>query len=164
MMGFGTSRYKKVYDEGLRKGFLVNKIVSYSVDGSEQARVIMTTPFTRDGDAVSGSAMVKLEHVGRDEIRDFHSCAFHVNGHNVFKSDSVIFKIGDKEYSYDKAVELMGQFAAASTEYPHVMTEEEYHLFIGKDADYVEYLDTCISEMKDGREYIGAVTDVSQVE
>ena len=181
MDGFGRSMYETVYDNGLKNGFKDTDVWHYFTSHGEDAEVRCETPFTYNGEKLTGFAVVPLVHVGRDTLRDSNTRELYLGKRNMEDvaakaTDSCDYMVVDsrtgKSITRDEALDEMGKFCAAVSEYPHVEVAGEWFrkrqanfLIHDKEykpnpedfrADYFKYIGECIQKMKDGTTYVGS--------
>lgn len=154
--------FSEVYKRGVEAGYAItNARVYLDEQEQEQVETVMSTPYVdRNGVAITGYAVVPVTHgMG---LRDSNTVEFYSNGHNLDymedSADAVLYdKAGNTVNTKDARTE-MGRFAAAGSEYPHVMPYEEWlplrernsrrlGLDAPTEADYDNYLDSMERQM-----------------
>lgn len=173
-------RYQSIYAKGENLGFSVAKIVQHVTDrGKKTAELTIKTPFTYQGESVEGYAVVDLAQTKEDELRSYNTVEFFVNGRNL--EDVADQLTGKREFvmngggmnvTRENASVMLGSYAAAASEYPHVFTYPEYMEVRGfenkrlqmdapTEKDYELYLDNVRSQMCSGKiKFIGDVINV----
>lgn len=173
-------RYQSIYAKGENLGFSVTKVVQHVTDrGKKTAELTIKTPFTYQGENVEGYAVVDLAQTKEDELRPYNSVEFYVNGRNL--EDVADQLTGKREFvmngggisvTRENASVMLGSYAAAASEYPHVFTYPEYmeiRSFENKrlqmdpptEKDYELYLNNVQNQMSSGRiKFVGDITNV----
>lgn len=154
--------FSEVYKRGVEAGYVItNARVYLDEKEQEQVETVMSTPYVdRNGTAITGYAVVPVTHgMG---LRDSNTVEFYSNGHNLDymedPADAVLYDKAGNMFSTKDAREEMGRFAAAGSEYPHVMPYEEWlplrernsrrlGLDAPTDSDYDNYLDSMERQM-----------------
>lgn len=171
--------FSEVYKRGVEAGYDITNARVY-LDEKEQENVetVMSTPYVdRNGTAITGYAVVPVTH-GMD-LRDSNTVEFYSNGHNLDymedPADSVLYdKAGNTVNTKDARTE-MGRFAAAGSEYPHVMPYEEWlplrernsrrlGLDAPTEADYDNYLDSMERQMLSRIKFVGRNTTFEDIQ
>ena len=177
--------YERAYQEGLDQGFSVKSVRQYSVPetGKRYLEIRMGTPYQAFGSELEGYGVVHLDNKHIDGHRDVDTLEFYLeNGANVEDvneetggSRDAILVDDNGQIPEQEAARVMGRFAAAASEYPHVMQYPEFLDFrkevnqrMGLDAptvqDYSTYLDHMREQMRSGDvTFIGEVQTPSQL-
>lgn len=166
-------KYQDVYKNGVNMGYQVTSVRDYvdNNSGRLNSEIHMQTPyFNKDKEPITGYAVVPITHGRGDALRDANTVEFWTKGNNMdYMSESEITMYDAKGNVVDmkNEREVMRQFAVAASEYPHVATWDEYkplqernlaRLHMNADvtqADYAEYLNKKLHEMRQGIEFIG---------
>ena len=174
--------YENVYKKGLNAGFQVTKVRDYPDDrGRLNSEIYMNTPyFDSKGNAITGYAVVPITH-DKNALRDANTVEFYADGHNMdymqendgyVETDGYMYDshgniVVNKIVQREQLRELMGQFAAAASEYPHVASWDEYKTLQERtykrlkiddevtQSDYAKYLDKKQGELRQGIKHIG---------
>ena len=91
------------------------------------------------------------------------------------KKISFVDKNTGKDVSLNEAMEHMGQFAAAASEFPHVFAPDEYMearsylngrlgLPMPTNEDYGEYLNSVENQLKQRIPFVGSVTNLTELD
>lgn len=181
MDGFGRSTYETVYESGLKNGFKDTDVWHYFTSHAEDAEVRCETPFTYNGEKLTGFAVVPLVHVGRDTLRSSNTRELYLGKRNMEDvaaeaTGSCDYMVVDsrtgKSITRDEALDEMGKFCAAVSEYPHVEVAGEFQtkkkakaLIYGEEYqepdatfthEYMSYLHECADKMEKGVRFVGA--------
>lgn len=177
--------WKKTFEQGERDGFdvlYIRENVHHEGKQPHHAEVVMQTPYTYQGEPLLGYGIVELAQTPKDELRFATNMELWTTNEskglvrNV--ADIADEKTGSRDYTVEQngqevkssdAFGRMGNFAAAASEYPHVMTMDEYldvtkerneRLHIGDPTldDYEKYIMSMQRQMRDPDiKMIGAV-------
>lgn len=174
-------KYQDVYKNGVNMGYHVTSVRDYVDDnvGRLNSEIHMQTPyFNKDKEPIMGYAVVPVTHERGDVLRDANTVEFWTKGHNMdymSENETTMYDANGTVVDMNKEREVMRQFAAAASEYPHVATWDEYkplqernlaRLHMDADvtqADYSKYLDKKLHEMRQGVEFIGENSTKSDV-
>lgn len=174
-------KYQDVYKNGVNMGYHVTSVRDYVDDnvGRLNSEIHMQTPyFNKDKEPITGYAVVPITHERGDVLRDANTVEFCTKGHNMdymSENETTMYDANGTVVDMNKEREVMHQFAAAASEYPHVATWDEYkplqernlaRLHMDADvtqADYSKYLDKKLHEMRQGVEFIGENSTKSDV-
>lgn len=185
-----STRYSDIYKEGVAKGYDVPHVRLYHVNpdnnakGYDDIEMYIKTPYFAEGKPVWGHMVVtnsgsKLENGLRTyNTGEFWSDRPDAEGaQNLQDMYHIDYQLQDKdgnEVDYHAALDEMGVFASAASEYPSVCTYDEYvklknesnarlNLAPPTESDYNKYLDHCANMMKSGCTYIGEVRTVDDM-
>lgn len=174
-------KYQDVYKNGVNMGYHVTSVRDYvdNNNGRLNSEIHMQTPyFNKDKEPITGYAVVPITHERGDVLRDANTVEFWTKGHNMdymSENETTMYDANGTVVDMNKELEVMRQFAAAASEYPHVATWDEYkplqernlaRLHMDADvtqADYSKYLDKKLHEMRQGVEFIGENSTKSDV-
>ena len=174
-------KYQDVYKNGVNMGYHVTSVRDYvdNNNGRLNSEIHMQTPyFNKDKEPITGYAVVPIMHERGDVLRDANTVEFWTKGHNMdymSENEMTMYDANGTVVDMNKELEVMRQFAAAASEYPHVATWDEYkplqkrnlaRLHMDADvtqADYSKYLDKKLHEMRQGVEFIGENSTKSDV-
>lgn len=174
-------KYQDVYKNGVNMGYHVTSVRDYvdNNNGRLNSEIHMQTPyFNKDKEPIIGYAVVPITHERGDVLRDANTVEFWTKGHNMdymSENEMTMYDANGTVVDMNKELEVMRQFAAAASEYPHVATWDEYkplqernlaRLHMDADvtqADYSKYLDKKLHEMRQGVEFIGENSTKSDV-
>lgn len=174
-------KYQDVYKNGVNMGYHVTSVRDYvdNNNGRLNSEIHMQTPyFNKDKEPITGYAVVPITHERGDVLRDANTVEFWTKGHNMdymSENETTMYDANGTVVDMNKEREVMCQFAAAASEYPHVATWDEYkplqernlaRLHMDADvtqADYSKYLDKKLHEMRQGVEFIGENSTKSDV-
>lgn len=174
-------KYQDVYKNGVNMGYHVTSVRDYvdNNNGRLNSEIHMQTPyFNKDKEPITGYAVVPITHERGDVLRDANTVEFWTKGHNMdymSENEMTMYDANGTVVDMNKELEVMRQFAAAASEYPHVATWDEYkplqernlaRLHMDADvtqADYSKYLDKKLHEMRQGVEFIGENSTKSDV-
>lgn len=182
------SNYAKRYEAALSEGYGVSSARTYIDRKQERTELVMDTPFTYKGEALTGYAVVHMDTVDVD-ARDVNTRELWHNGRNledvagINDGTAETVLVQDKDgntIDYKQALDQMGSFARDASGHEHVMTYDEYvqvynnthdkpHLkdfgpFIADEQKYEKYLDSAQNLMRDGMKYIGEITTPEDVD
>lgn len=176
------AHFETLYKQGVEKGYDVpysRMYLSDKPDGSKAENIEMRikTPYFVEGNPVWGYIVVDPKY--NDEgLRTYNTGEFwtgepNVSGsrnyEDVYPNGNCPLKDKDgNDVDYGEALDEMGIFATAASEYPDVCTYETYMelktyhnarmgLPAPTEENYEKYLNACESMMKDGAIYIGEV-------
>lgn len=182
-----SNDYATIYNDGVDKGFDVTSVTShYNAKGKEEMVMHMTTPYTCNDKPVYGYAIVSTDSAYKldNGCRNYNTCEFYDGdpSNNARNLEDVYpdgFMVKDKngnDISYMEALDNMGMFASASSEYPHVSSYDEYITLkkpinerLGlpepNEDDYNKYLNNCEGLMStaNGAKFIGDVKTVQDI-
>lgn len=171
--------FSEVYKRGVEAGYTITDARVYlDAEEKENVETKMSTPYVdRNGVAITGYAVVPVTN-GRG-LRDSNTVEFYSNGHNLDymedPADAVLYdKAGNIVNTKDARTE-MGRFAAAGSEYPHVMPYEEWlslrernsrrlGLDAPTEADYDNYLDSMERQMLSRIKFVGRNTTFDDIQ
>lgn len=178
------NNFDKVYKTSVDLGFdAVYAENRYNSLGKEEMIMHIKTPMTCNGEDVYGYAVVSTDRKDALEngLRGYNACEFY-NGvpgsgaHNLEDLYPNGFELISNEtgepVSYMRALDTMGVFASAASEYPHVATYDEYMALkmvsnkkIGfpepTEQDYNKYLELCERMLNKGNvTFVGDVRTV----
>lgn len=174
-------KYQDVYKNGVNMGYHVTSVRDYvdNNNGRLNSEIHMQTPyFNKNKEPITGYAVVPITHERGDVLRDANTVEFWTKGHNMdymSENETTMYDANGTIVDMNKEREVMRQFAAAVSEYPHVATWDEYkplqernlaRLHMDADvtqADYSKYLDKKLHEMRQGVEFIGENSTKSDV-
>ena len=161
--------FTEVYKNGVNSGYDITKARTYlDYAGRENIETLMKTPyFDRNGVAVTGYAVVPVTH-GKG-LRDSNTVEFYSGEHNMdymSVEDKQLYDKDGNTVDENTARMEMGRFAAAGSEYPHVMEYEEWKPLrernnkrLGLDEpteeDYGRYLDAMERQMAERMTFVG---------
>lgn len=166
-------KYQDVYKKGVDMGYQVTKVRDYADDNSGRlnSEIHMQTPyFNKDHEPITGYAVVLITHERGDVLRNANTVEFWTKGNNMdymSEDETTMYDANGNIVDMNKEREVMRQFAAAASEYPHVATWDEYKLLQERNlkrlhmdadvtqADYATYLDKKLHEMRQGIGFIG---------
>lgn len=166
-------KYQDVYKNGVNMGYQVTSVRDYADNhsGRLNSEIQMQTPyFNKDKEPITGYAVVPITHERGDVLRDANTVEFWTKDNNMDympESETTMYDAKGNVVDMKNEREVMRQFAAAASEYPHVATWDEYkplqernlaRLHMDADvtqADYAEYLNKKLHEMRQGIEFIG---------
>lgn len=166
-------KYQDVYKNGVNMGYQVTSVRDYADNhsGRLNSEIQMQTPyFNKDKEPITGYAVVPITHERGDVLRDANTVEFWTKDNNMdymSESETTMYDAKGNVVDMKNEREVMRQFAAAASEYPHVATWDEYkplqernlaRLHMDADvtqADYAEYLNKKLHEMRQGIEFIG---------
>jgi hypothetical protein len=174
-------KYQDVYKNCVNMGYHVTSVRDYvdNNNGRLNSEIHMQTPyFNKDKEPIMGYAVVPVTHERGNVLRDANTVEFWTKGHNMdymSENETTMYDANGTIVDMNKEREVMRQFAAAVSEYPHVATWDEYkplqernlaRLHMDADvtqADYSKYLDKKLHEMRQGVEFIGENSTKSDV-
>lgn len=166
-------KYQDVYKNGVNMGYQVTSVRDYvdNNSGRLNSEIHMQTPyFNKDKEPITGYAVVPITHGRGDALRDANTVEFWTKGNNMDympESEITMYDAKGNVVDMKNEREVMRQFAAAASEYPHVATWDEYRPLQERNlarlhmdtnvtqADYAEYLNKKLHEMRQGIEFIG---------
>lgn len=166
-------KYQDVYKNGVNMGYQVTSVRDYADDNSGRlnSEIHMQTPyFNKDKEPITGYAVVPITHGRGDALRDANTVEFWTKGNNMDympESEITMYDAKGNVVDMKNEREVMRQFAAAASEYPHVATWDEYRPLQERNlarlhmdtnvtqADYAEYLNKKLHEMRQDIEFIG---------
>lgn len=166
-------KYQDVYKNGVNMGYQVTSVRNYADNhsGRLNSEIYMQTPyFNKDKEPITGYAVVPITHERGAVLRDANTVEFWTKGNNMDympEDETTMYDVKGNVVDMKNEREVMRQFAAAASEYPHVATWDEYkplqernlaRLHMDSDvtqADYSEYLNKKLHEMRQGIEFIG---------
>ena len=125
-------KYQDVYKNGVNMGYHVTSVRDYVDDnvGRLNSEIHMQTPyFNKDKEPITGYAVVPITHERGDVLRDANTVEFWTKGHNMdymSENETTMYDANGTVVDMNKEREVMRQFAAAASEYPHVATWDEY--------------------------------------
>ena len=198
------SEYQRVYDEGIQEGFSVGMARQYynrdrqgNIDPNKPQleQLMPSTPYLFRGEPVVGYTVTDLSadqsRVKGDSLRNTVTHEFHVyapqyeGGPDVLRNVDDLIGVNEKisftdkntgkDVSLNDAMDHMGAFAAAASEFPHVFAPDEYKearsylngrlgLPMPTDDDYNEYLNNVENQLKQRVPFVGAVTNLTEME
>lgn len=179
MMRKDPNSFSEVYKRGVDAGYsITNARIYLDEEGKENVETNMSTPYVdRNGVDITGYAVVPVTH-GKG-LRDSNTVEFFSNGHNLDymedPADATLYDKSGNMVSTKDAREEMGRFAAAGSEYPHVMPYEEWLPLrecnakrLGLDAptedDYNNYLDSMERQMLERIKFVGRNTTFEDIQ
>ena len=179
MMTKDPNSFSEVYKRGVEAGYsITNARIYLDEEGKENVETNMSTPYVdRNGVDIKGYAVVPVTH-GKG-LRDSNTVEFFSDGHNLDymedPADATLYDKSGNMVSTKDAREEMGRFAAAGSEYPHVMPYEEWLPLrernakrLGLDAptedDYNNYLDSMERQMLERIKFVGRNTTFEDIQ
>lgn len=137
-MAYGRPFYETVYKNGTAAGLCVTQARQHYQNGDgTQPRLEqeISTPWTIRGNPVIGVTSTDLRNAGRSEdgLRKTDKIELYATD-GLHRSDiqqelapgCVLLDQKKQAFPLYRAIELVGQFASAASEYPHVFTFDEY--------------------------------------